>query len=481
MNKLIILLIFALLSFSVFVSAQESGSKGVEIEINEIKGVITANDVAEYGLVISNNIGKDMDLFVAKNFYSEKWRVRADPYIVGVASGFSRSTKISLSPTKFLTPGDYKLVVNVESRDKSYSKEIPLDVKIVSFGDNNVKTELIVDDKIDPRLGSVARVSLENLYNFDIDDVELRFDSDLFSFEKDFKLKANEKRVEIFQLSFDDDAELGEYKFEVAVKTGDGDYVLGRATEEVVLAPYSEITERVFKGSNFNKRIVITKENTGTEISREEVKLELTVIENFMARFNVNPDSIEKVDNAYLAKWEFSLEPGDRKDIVVMLPYGTYLLVFLVVALLIYIVYYVTKRKVVLIKRVIDVTKDRDGIRGVKIILHLKNKGNKGIEKIRVIDYLPKLVAASSHFGSMKPTRTQKSLDGRMRLVWDFDGLGRKEERIVSYTARSNLSIIGKLSLPEAFVEYQVGKKHYHNKSNRLTLLMKASKKEKKS
>ena len=479
MNKLLTLLIFAMFAFSVFVSAQ---SEGVEIEINEIKGVITANDVAEYDLVISNNMGKDMDFFVAKSFYSEKWRVVADPYFVSTASGFSRSTKLHISPTGFLIPADYKFVITVESRDKSYSKEIPVDVKVVPFGDENVKTELIVEDKIDPRLGSVARVSLDNLYNFDIDNVKLEFNSELFSFDRDFKLKANEKRVEIFQLSFNEDAKLGEYKFNAVVKTGDGNYILGRAVEEVILSPYSEVTGKVFISNKFNKKILITKENTGTEERKEQVKIELSVIENLLSRFNVQPDSIDKVDGKYLAEWKFLLEPGDRKDIVVTIPYGTYLLILLVISLLTYITYYVTKRKVVLVKKVINVTKDREGIRGIKIILHLKNKGNKAIEKIRVIDYLPSLVAASSQdFGSMKPTRTQKSLDGRMRLVWDFDGLGRKEERILSYIAKSNLSIIGKLLLPEAVVEYQTGKKLYHVRSNKLTLLTKASAKEKKS
>ena len=252
MNKLLTLLIFAMFAFSVFVSAQ---SEGVEIEINEIKGVITANDVAEYDLVISNNMGKDMDFFVAKSFYSEKWRVVADPYFVSTASGFSRSTKLHISPTGFLIPGDYKFVINIESRDKSYSKEIPVDVKVVPFGDENVKTELIVEDKIDPRLGSVARVSLDNLYNFDIDNVKLEFNSELFSFDRDFKLKANEKRVEIFQLSFNEDAKLGEYKFNAVVKTGDGNYILGRAVEEVILSPYSEVTGKVFISNKFNKKI----------------------------------------------------------------------------------------------------------------------------------------------------------------------------------------------------------------------------------
>src|SRR3989344_5958453 len=119
MNKLLTLLIFAMFALSLSVSAQ---SEGIGIEINEIKGIITPNDVAEYNLVISNNLGKDMDLFVAKNFYSKKWRVTADPYFVSVASGFSRSTKLYISPTGFLIPADYKFVITVESRDKSYSK-----------------------------------------------------------------------------------------------------------------------------------------------------------------------------------------------------------------------------------------------------------------------------------------------------------------------------------------------------------------------
>jgi len=68
-----------------------------------------------------------------------------------------------------------------------------------------------------------------------------------------------------------------------------------------------------------------------------------------------------------------------------------------------------------------------------------------------------------------------------LRLVWDLDGLDRGEERIISYIARSSLSIIGKLLLPEAVVEYQTGRSHVHVRSNKLTLLTKASEKEKRN
>ena len=81
----------------------------------------------------------------------------------------------------------------------------------------------------------------------------------------------------------------------------------------------------------------------------------------------------------------------------------------------------------------------------------------------------------------MPPSKVQRSHDGRMRLIWDLDGLDRGEERIISYVARSKLSIIGKLLLPEAVVEYHTGRKYVHVKSNKLTLLTGASEKEKRN
>lgn len=480
MNKLLTLVILAVFLVSASVLAQTTGSKGVELSVKNVKDSINANNIAEFDIVIMNNMQKNSDFFIAKNFYNEKWRVTADPYLVSVDSGFSRSTRISVQPTRFMLPAKYKLVVLVESRDKTFSKEVPLEVEIIPFGDDNVKTELIIDDKIDPRVGSTARVSLENLYNFGISNVRLSLYSDLFSFEKNFNLKPNEKRVEKFQLNFDDDADFGEYVINAVVMTEDS--ILGRDDKNVVLSPYSEVTEKIFRSDNFNKKIIITKENTGTEKSSEEVRVELSTIEKMLARFNAKPDSLEKVDDKYLAVWKFELDPGDRKDVIVALPYGTYLLIVIVVALLAYIVTYLTSTKVVLKKKVMNVTKDRDGIKGVKIILHLKNKGNKAVERIRIIDYMPRLIAATSQdFGTMRPTRVQRSPDGRTRLVWDLEGLKRGEERIMSYVAKSRLSIIGKLLLPEAVAEYQVGRKHYHKKSNRLTLLTRASKQERMS
>ncbi len=477
MNKLLSLLFLVFFVFSVSVFAQ---SKNVELSVKKVKDNMDANGYAEFDIVIMNNVQKNIDFFVAKNFYSEKWRVTADPYLLSVDSGFSRSTRLNLQPTKFLLPGDYKIVVLVESRDKTFSKEIPFEVKIVPFGEDNIKTELIIEDKIDPRLGSSARVSLENLYNFAVNNVRVSLYSDLFSFEKNFNLKANEKRVEKFQLEFEDDVDFGEYTVNVVVMAEDK--ILGKDDKTVTLSPYSEVTEKIFRSNNFNKRIVITKENTGTEDTNEEVKVELSLTEKILARFNVKPDSIEKIGGKYIAIWSFTLEPGDRKDVIVTLPYGTYLLILLVVAVLTYIVTYLTKTKISLAKKVIDVTKDRDGIKGVKIILHLKNRGNKTVERIKIIDYMPRLIGSTSQdFGILRPSRVQRSLDGRTRLVWDFEGLKRGEERIVSYVAKSKLSIIGRLLLPEAVAEYQVGKRHYHKKSNRLTLLTRASKKERMS
>ena len=478
MKRLTLLLILVfLLSFSVF--AQEKKDP-VEINVVRSENKITANDAAIFEVSISNNQLRNTDFFIAKNFFSERWRVAAQPYILSVESGFSRNTQLRIAPSKFLVPGEYKLVIGIESRDGSFKEELLLEIEVIPFGEDNVRTELIVEDKIDPRIGSTVRVELENLFNYNIDDVNIQLESDLFEFENNIELKANEKRVEKFELNFPADVKLGEYEFSVVVKTGKD--VLGAANKKVLLAPYSEVTEKIFRSNKFNKNIVITKENTGTEKSSEEVNLELTWIEKILARYNIPPDSVNKADGKYIVRWFFSIEPGERVDIIVNLPYGTYLSILLITLLLVYLIFYITRRKVVLVKKIIDVTKDSEGIKGVKIILHLTNRGNKAIEKIRIIDYLPKMVAASGKdFGTMKPTRVQKSMDGRLRLVWDLDGLDRGEERIISYIARSSLSIIGKLLLPEAVVEYQTGRSHVHVRSNKLTLLTKASEKEKRN
>ena len=308
----------------------------------------------------------------------------------------------------------------------------------------------------------------------------ITFSSDLFDIKRDIKLKAKEKKVEKFDLSFDDNVQLDDYLFTVSVKSGRD--VLGGANKKVALSPYSEVTEKVFRTNNFNKKIVITKENTGTQISTEAIKLELTNFERILARYNLQPDKIEKIEGKHVLAWTFFLEPGEKRDIIITLPYGTYLTLLLIVVLLIYLISYLTKSKVVLVKKVIDIDKDSEGIRGVKVILHLSNRGNKAYHKIRVIDYMPRLVAAGSKdFGTMPPSKVQRSHDGRMRLIWDLDGLDRGEERIISYVARSKLSIIGKLLLPEAVVEYHTGRKYVHVKSNKLTLLTGASEKEKRN
>ena len=479
MRKLALLVFFVLiLSFGV--NAKEQARDDVEVTITSENNQITANDFAIFDVRVASNLLRNSDFFVAKNFYSDKWRVTADPYILSVQSGYGETTRLKVTPLGFLAPGKYNLILTVESRDKTVVKEVPLEVEIIPFGEENVKTDLIVDDKIDPRTGAVARIKLENLFNHDVEDVTILFTSELFDFKREVELKANEIKIEKFNLEFETNVALREYLFRVNVKSGHE--VLGGASKKVEFTPYAEVTEKIFRSNNFNKKIVVTKENTGTEESTETVSIELTSFENLLATYNVKPDEVESGDGTHTAFWTFNLNPGDRRDIIITLPYGTYLAGLLLIIVVIYMGLYVSRKKVVLVKRVMDVHKDQEGIRGIKIILHLTNRGNKAIHKIRVIDYLPKLVAASSKdFTTMKPSKVQRSADGRMRLVWDLDGLDRGEERIISYVAKSKLSIIGRLALPDAVVEYYSGRKYVHVCSNKLTLLTKESEKEKKS
>ena len=105
------------------------------------------------------------------------------------------------------------------------------------------------------------------------------------------------------------------------------------------------------KGIKFHPQRGIFKMNrvADTKIQVKGNKLDVIWTERALERIGISTDGtehadgsiqIEKIDGKYIAVWGFSLEPKDRKDIVVTLPYGTYLLILFVIALLIYIIFY---------------------------------------------------------------------------------------------------------------------------------------------
>ena len=63
------------------------------------------------------------------------------------------------------------------------------------------------------------------------------------------------------------------------------------------------------------------------------------------------------------------------------------------------------------------------------------------------------------NFGTAIPDQIISKRKGT-RLVWKFDSLAPKEERLLSYEIKSKIHVIGKLNIPQAsLVQTKSGKK----------------------
>ena len=196
-------------------------------------------------------------------------------------------------------------------------------------------------------------------------------------------------------------------------------------------------------------------------------------MQRIFSRFSEEPSKIEKTKDGYNLEWSFTLEAGEVKEIIITTNY--YVLFFGIIAIIIIglVLFYYGGKKVFAYKTVRKVGKDDEGINYVKIALHVKNKTGMALNNVKIVDYLPKLVhVIKKDFGTMKPDKIQVSRSsGTMRLVWELEGLDKGEERVITYAIHSKMSIIGKLILPNAIVEYKGKKKFMKIKSNKLSIL----------
>ena len=105
-------------------------------------------------------------------------------------------------------------------------------------------------------------------------------------------------------------------------------------------------------------------------------------------------------------------------------------------------------------KRVFKVRHDEDEDEvELKVLLHVKNKKDKEVKEVRVIDLIPNLIIPTKEYGTLKPDRLQKGSKG-LRLVWEIQSLEPGEERIISYKVRSKLHVFGSITFPQASVLY---------------------------
>ena len=104
----------------------------------------------------------------------------------------------------------------------------------------------------------------------------------------------------------------------------------------------------------------------------------------------------------------------------------------------------------------------------IKVVINVKNKTNKNIRNVKVIDFVPALFKVLNKFDTLVP-KIKRMKDG-YELEWRIYSLKPKEERVLIYYLKPIVDIVGEVKLPETRIEYKEKNKKKVIKSRKATI-----------
>jgi hypothetical protein len=126
-----------------------------------------------------------------------------------------------------------------------------------------------------------------------------------------------------------------------------------------------------------------------------------------------------------------------------------------------------------LFKRAKIIASTDDGITEIRVKLHIKNRSGKEIRSVKVIDRYPKIVSLveTEGIGTLKPIKMLSADKVQSLLMWNLEALEPYEERLISYTLRSRLNIVGNMHLHSAKVKFLTASGERTTSSNDVMLM----------
>ncbi|MBS3117566.1 hypothetical protein J4430_01670 [Candidatus Woesearchaeota archaeon] len=456
--------LFFLFSSSVF---------AFSVEHSEVTNKVAPGETAAYLLEIHNDLSKldnfviESDPFAALPFSDIIESIVIDDTSVQVGPNSTVKIPVFVRMLSSVVPGKtYRTSLIVRSEALSVEQEEPLVVTVVSPKDL-ISVETTLPERVIPGKGLTFDVKLRNTINTILDSATVIISSELFEEQRTVKIFPYQELTIPIKFDVLSSTSPGIYALDVVVF--ESNTLRGQSSQEFEIVKNPNIHESLEQLDGFlQDRFVVTKTNNGNYIVEERFSLPVSSLSKPFTRASVPPT--EKREDSWV--WVFELAPGESFNLVAVKDYRSLFVLFLVLVFAGVILYYFATRKVTISKSIFTVKEDDQGVSNLKVMLHVKNR-SKRVEHVKIMDILPELVTPSKEFGTLSPDNIQRGVHG-IRLTWELATLEPGEERVVSYMVHSKMRIIGKLTLPNAIVQFRKAHKLYTVYSNRVTYYSKA-------
>jgi hypothetical protein len=294
---------------------------------------------------------------------------------------------------------------------------------------------------------------MRNRNPLDIKELRIVISSPLFHKEVQTSLGPLEEKTN--QILVDTDALQEPGVYDVDVRLVVANKTVTQARKEVHVIGYSDITvtETTVKGL-FSYTKYIKLHNDGNYEAVKQLKIQKGFFEKIFTSSSVKSVSLREDGVSYLT-WNIPLKPRESYEVEISTNY-TILAILAVLILATIILYYVLRSPVLVFKRAKILVSTDHGISEVRVKLHVKNRSGKEIRNVKVVDRYPKIASLieDTGVGTLKPTKLLSGDKVHSLLMWNIETLEPYEERLVSYSIKSHLDIVGNMHLHSAKVKF---------------------------
>ena len=444
-----------------------------DISITPVRDKITLEQQAQFLITIRSNSTK-IEKF---SIYTPEVEWIIPPDTIKVYPGQSESFKLTIDPTRYILPGTYGVKVNFRREDpeelveKTLLVNVQPESEIVSTYKPSVKTDVDMPISITPDKKLVLRVNVENQNILNLTDLAIKIDSDLdvLNTQRDIQLAPLEEKIIEFTYELNKLQVPGEIRvnFDLLKQNRTVETISTRMlTVLEVKPPFKKQEEEKLGFLKLTKELTYISESNVPDMQR--ISIPVGFIERLFTSA-IPQESYVKIDGQRHISWDIELEPGESKTIFVTVNYRS-LFYVLFLAVLITVLYFLYKSPVSIKKEVSDVSMKEGGISQIRIMLEVVNSSKKSVSNVIITDYISNIAdVEQGHIeGTLKPSKVLFHKDRGTILKWELPELAPGEDRLVSYTIKSKLSIIGSFRLPRAKVAFKHKKKGYISYSNTL-------------
>ena len=416
---------------------------------------IDQNEIAEYSVTILHDF-PSIEFF---EIYSPEvlWDIRTKDALQ-VPTGEEFTTTLTIQPLN-INPGLYGVPIHIKRTGTNDFKRSTLYMEVIGSPSSftylpAIRGSAHIVDIVDPRDDVIITVNLQNQNRRDHTTLDVKVRSSVINQDFVTTLGPLERKVERFIAKIDPRTapQIDLLSVTVLATEGDQGFQFDLPPMEYQIRSYGQLTPTIALDESFLKTVrVITVSNQANILLEEPYAYPL----NWLARVFTRTDPDARVEDGRFV-WDVKLNVGHSMELRVVTNYRPLAIAIILAGLLV--VFYFIFRSPLTIKKSATVISTREGgISELKVLLEIKNRANKPIHHVSIVDLVPRIaeLIKDTEVGTLAPEKVTRHERKGTLVRYEVGDLMPYEERVISYRVKSSLSILGGVSLPVAVSKFK--------------------------